>query len=76
MVQRDGSRTAAAPGDHRLKLYDLRLPVEHHWIDGPQREAQRNALREAAAVPLTRTLEGQLTGPLSSMAPGGTGQPE
>jgi hypothetical protein len=26
MVQRDGSRAAAAPGDHRLKLLDRRLP--------------------------------------------------
>jgi hypothetical protein len=50
MVQRDGSRTAAATGAHRLKLYDRRLPVEHHWIDGPQREALRDALPEAGAV--------------------------
>jgi hypothetical protein len=66
MVQRDGSRTAAATGDHRLKLYDRRLPVEHHWIDGPQREALYYATHCEKLQPSIDTSPlGQLTGPIS-----------
>jgi hypothetical protein len=57
MVQRDGSRTAAAAGDHRLKLYD-------RWLPWTPLDAQRSARTYSRSIDTSRRGD-SLPGPIS-----------